>query len=542
MSTLNLPPNAKQDPNTGLYIITDNAGNTFRVGAETQSQLDSYVNSVNTGKSVSVPSTNPMTGDTRNVTFDPVAITAQTNSIAQERALLTQTKRSTGILGNSDGTYTNVRTGEKLTQEQAANAIQKAGLPPQALSAITPKNSPAYSAATVSVDSTTNTPSNLPESPEPNSTQPNPAISADNTSISPTPEQSLAETARLTEINELIENEGPTTIDQRSAETARLVAINELVENEGPATIDQRAAETARLIEINEIPESTDPGSTGSAKGLPGLVQRTRTVKTAQDQSNFNSTRDWRVRLSLAPNANYLYNLSNPGILAPLKETDGVIFPYTPTISVTYVANYDNYDLTHSNYKIFQYKNSAIESIGITAEFTAQDTNEANYLLAVIHFLRSVTKMFYGKDENPKAGTPPPLCFLSGMGDYQFNEHPLVINNFVYTLPNNVDYIRSNTISNRTPATTSRSSFLDPMQSRLIGVGPGGEPPPTVWTSNDKTNPPTYVPTKIQLQINAYPIVSRNAISNKFSLADYGTGELLLGNKNASGGFFGGIW
>jgi hypothetical protein len=50
---------------------------------------------------------------------------------------------------------------------------------------------------------------------------------------------------------------------------------------------------------------------------------------------------------------------------------------------------------------------------------------------------------------------------------------------------------------------------------------------------------PTYVPTKIQISLVAYPIVTRNDISNNFSLEKYATGKLLQGRKNPGGG---GIW
>ena len=95
--------------------------------------------------------------------------------------------------------------------------------------------------------------------------------------------------------------------------------------------------------------------------------------------------------------------------------------------NVAYNANYSTEELVHSNYKLFTYKGSSVDQISITCDFTAQDTKEANYLLAVIHFFRSVTKMFYGQDNGPKPGTPPPLCFLTGLGAFQFNEHPLEI-------------------------------------------------------------------------------------------------------------------
>ena len=42
----------------------------------------------------------------------------------------------------------------------------------------------------------------------------------------------------------------------------------------------------------------------------------------------------------------------------------------------------------------------------------------------------------------------------------------------------------------------------------------------------------------MQIQLTAVPIVTRNDISNNFSLAKYGTGELLRGTKRSGGG----IW
>ena len=238
---------------------------------------------------------------------------------------------------------------------------------------------------------------------------------------------------------------------------------------------------------------------------------------------------DWRVRLSLAPSANYLYKSAIPGILAPLVATDGVVFPYTPAINLSYVANYDGTHPTHTNYKINQYKNSSVEGITVTADFTCQDTFEANYLLACIHFFKSMTKMFYGQDENPKNGTPPPLGFFHGLGTFQFNQHPVGITNFAYSLPKDVDYIRAtntDTQTNDSPLT-------------LIGgqLNPGGTIPPTNFKVTSATGI-TYVPTTMTMTINCVPIISRNNISNKFSLKDYATGSLLRGAKNN----FPGMW
>ena len=318
-----------------------------------------------------------------------------------------------------------------------------------------------------------------------------------------------------------------------------------LVQNaapEGTANIqEQNAAANAEAIR--------NAGEGGTGFGLTTAKLNTQSQATQQDAVNFQAKQDWRVRLSLSPGATYLYKASPPGILAPLQATDGVIFPYTPAISVQYNATYDPTELTHSNYKFFTYRGSAVDSVTIGCDFTAQDTFEAQYVLAVIHFFRSMTKMFYGQDQNPTNGTPPPLCYLSGLGAFQFDAHPLVITAFTYTLPTDVDYIQAG--SNFTPAgvntagsESKQDPFPDAISRRLASnasnaLSPGATVAPTVWqTTNSGTKEATYVPTKISLSITANPIVTRNDISNKFSLREYATGALLRGTKRAGGG----IW
>lgn len=277
------------------------------------------------------------------------------------------------------------------------------------------------------------------------------------------------------------------------------------------------------------------PYATGSAVGLSASTFVAESTATAQDNANFNAFKDWRVRLTLAPDAQYLYRATESGILAPLAATDGVVFPYTPQINVTYAATYEPTKVTHTNYAIQQYTNSSVDNITITADFTAQDTYEANYLLATIHFFKSMTKMFYGQDKFPKNGTPPPLCYMFGLGGFQFEAHPMAITSFTYNLPIDVDYIRTTT----TIASTAKRGGTVQGNDRLPpGVMPGGTASPAQFNSDGQGSSPTYVPTRIQMIIGCVPVMSRNAISNRFSLADYATGKLMLGSKNPGGG----IW
>ena len=301
----------------------------------------------------------------------------------------------------------------------------------------------------------------------------------------------------------------------------RLVQDND---PEGTANIQEQNA-AANQAAIRDGQEGVNLNPSGITSG------KTVALNSGQD---FKPVPDWRVRLSLAPGANYLYKvgIGAAGILNPLQETEGVIFPYTPAISVAYAANYTPFDPTHSNYKIYQYTNSSVDAFSITCDFTAQDTTEANYLLAVIHFFKSITKMFYGQDQNPKPGTPPPLCYLSGLGEFQFDNHPLAITGFTYSLPIDVDYIRALP----QPATSGAGQATSASSVRVNTAGLGATDPK--WSTGSSTGKPTYVPTKMQISITAHPIVSRNNISNKFSLKEYATGQLLLGKSRSSGG----IW
>ena len=328
--------------------------------------------------------------------------------------------------------------------------------------------------------------------------------------------------------------------------------VNVIAPTPGPVTISDPEG-TANIQEQLAAANAEAIRNAGETpQGLTTVKLNSQSQATQQDAVNFQAKQDWRVRLSLSPGATYLYKASPPGILAPLQATDGVIFPYTPAISVQYSATYDPTELTHSNYKFFSYRGSAVDSVTIGCDFTAQDTFEAQYVLAVIHFFRSMTKMFYGKDENPTNGTPPPLCYLSGLGAFQFDAHPLVITAFTYTLPTDVDYILAGSTS--TPAGVNRQNNpaqgkpgeSGMAQAQAVRMGSGGSginpgaigSPPNWQTINSGTKDATYVPTKISLSITANPIVTRNDISNKFSLREYATGALLRGTKRAGGG----IW
>lgn len=214
--------------------------------------------------------------------------------------------------------------------------------------------------------------------------------------------------------------------------------------------------------------------------------------------ARFGSDNDTRARLALSPGSgSILYRDPSNELLRPLTSTDGVVWPYTPTINVGYTAAYSGNQVVHNNYASQSYGQSMIEQIVCVGQFTANTPSEAEYLLSVLHFLKSATKSFFGQDTN--RGTPPPVLRFSAHGPYMFNSVPVVIANTTQDFENTIDYINAK-----------------------VGAGGGGI---------DST---TKVPSLITINVTLLPVISRTA-QTRFSLEKYAKGGL-IGEANGRGG------
>lgn len=132
------------------------------------------------------------------------------------------------------------------------------------------------------------------------------------------------------------------------------------------------------------------------------------------------------------------------GLLAPLRQTNGVTFPYTPTIQLGHAANYGTYDITHSVYQQQYFINTPNPSISVTATFTAQTTGEAAYSAAALHFFKSATKPEFGGTFSSRAGVPPHVMNFSAYGALHMQNVPVVVKSFTYTLTEESDYVTFN--------------------------------------------------------------------------------------------------
>jgi hypothetical protein len=186
---------------------------------------------------------------------------------------------------------------------------------------------------------------------------------------------------------------------------------------------------------------------------------------------------DWRIRIdcnfSLFGNA-----------FSRLQNTSGLVWPYLPNITVISRANYSQVDPVHNNQPFQAYKNSQVEDIQISGDFSVETEADAEYWIQATTFLRTATKMFFG--QGPNVGNPPVICNLTGYGSRVFNNVPVVIKSFSIDFSEDVNYMR--------------------------------------YQGLDAA--PTWVPVLSTISVTVAPIYNRTRL-RKFSLQDYANGKAI---------------
>jgi hypothetical protein len=169
---------------------------------------------------------------------------------------------------------------------------------------------------------------------------------------------------------------------------------------------------------------------------------------------------DWRVRITCQ------WNIFNSPLFTLLEKTGGVVWPYNPSITVSTKAEYNSISTIHSNYQMYGYKNSTVDDIQISGEFTCETEEDAAYWIAATTFFKTATKMFFG--EGALAGNPPLICNLTGYGSSVFDKVPVIIKSFSVDLKEDVNYINCNTFNTNTwvPVVSTISVTVAPVYNR----------------------------------------------------------------------------
>lgn len=220
---------------------------------------------------------------------------------------------------------------------------------------------------------------------------------------------------------------------------------------------------------------------------------------------------DRRARLRPKPGAEtYVYGSADTkgGLLSVLRYTNGMIFPTTPTISESHAVTYSAYSPTHTISKFNTYERTENVAINISGDYFVTNASEARYLLACIHFIRSVTKMDFGINSETR-GTPPPVLLFSAYGNFMYNDIPVLIKGATFTMEPDVDYIQ-------VPLFGNDSSMRGDMMSAQEFFRVDIDKPDRVW-----------VPTRMTIALTLEQQTTPEWLINKFDLNSFKRGELL---------------
>ncbi len=229
----------------------------------------------------------------------------------------------------------------------------------------------------------------------------------------------------------------------------------------------------------NAVNKSKLPGFIrGPVKGLLGDVFGGPGKKPAIKASDLAVIQDWRA--SLTWDAEVWTLLSSATDIFKYLPNEGNVpridWPFTPQVTVNYTANYESIHTPHTNMATPMYNNSNVTDITVSGEFVANTVADANYVYAVIHFLKSATKSFNYADPEALRGAPPPVMNVNYLGKGGFKNFPCVLTAVNINYPKEVDYVSTGfegatTPNSMVPAECTISVSLMPAYSRALLSG-----------------------------------------------------------------------
>jgi len=245
--------------------------------------------------------------------------------------------------------------------------------------------------------------------------------------------------------------------------------------------------------------------------------------------SNDSDASGRRVRLRPKPSAiSQIYGGS--GLLTPLRQTNGLVFPYQPTIQYAQDVSYTTVDMVHTNQELYAYSRTNAVKLSISGQFSCQNQTEGLYSLAAIHFLRTVVKMYFGASANP--GTPPPVLLFDAYGQYIFNSLPVIVTTFNIGLPNDVDYVPidlSNVPNSSGQNSNSNLSSMTPMlNSAMNNLNLSNTATQLLQSGLSSSDGYVWLPSLFTIDVS---IIVQNTPSRlrQFDLDQFRTGALLKG-------------
>jgi hypothetical protein len=197
-----------------------------------------------------------------------------------------------------------------------------------------------------------------------------------------------------------------------------------------------------------------------------------------------------------------------------LKKLD---FPYTPQIEYGQEVKYDSYSMSHTNYQTYGYGRTENPSINMTCKFSAHTSEHFNLSAYAIRFLRTYTKMNYGRTD-PLRGLPPRILRFFAYGNQVFDNVPVVISKFNMTFPEDIDYVKGTIDPN--------SDLYKEIESVRKTNVPTNETQEGEVPDTDSQPKEIYLPVFFTISIGL--LVQQNLYKtvNNFNLQDFAAGKL----------------
>jgi hypothetical protein len=218
----------------------------------------------------------------------------------------------------------------------------------------------------------------------------------------------------------------------------------------------------------------------------------------------------------------------------PIANLERLNFPYTPQIDYSQDVKHEIYGLTHTNYQPYAYTRSENPSINLSCKFSAH--TESHFAMAeqALRFLRTYSKMNYGRKDSQR-GLPPRILNFFAYGATVFNDVPVYISKFNMVFPEDIDYVTGTFDSKGQLVSGSR------IKEAPSGVQTRDPKVPSTQVQNQDTtgatspagevkNNQTYeISLPVLFTVNISLLVQQNLHQtvNEFTLEKFATGELM---------------
>lgn len=222
----------------------------------------------------------------------------------------------------------------------------------------------------------------------------------------------------------------------------------------------------------------------------------------------------------------------------PVTDLAKLEFPYTPQIDYVQDVKHEIYGLTHTNYQPYAYTRSENPTIALSCKFSAHTESQFIGTERAIRFLRTYSKMNYGRMDVNR-GLPPRILNFFAYGATVFNDVPVYISKFNMVFPEDVDYVTGTFDSTGKLVKGSRINETQPgVQTRDQRVASNNvQNQDRTGAVDDKTgqtvnNKGTYqISLPILFTVNISLIVQQNLHKtvNQFTLDKFASGELMAG-------------